>query len=251
MEPSDIAGPVRDGLTVLWTPLGADGPAVVRASGRALEALVAARERRRPLVLHHAALEVRLSGTVRVVEMTPVWGQPAGDRGVLAEGAVGARVLGRSRYFRYEVRCRPVDPATATGTGTGTGTDERTPGQDAGHPSRPGRTLRHDLPATAATATAQVRAVLSASAEVPLPVWGRRVAGTTGMWCSNSVVAYLLARAGADLDAALPPPGGRAPGWSAGLTVAARSAPDRPAVAGAGIRATRPTGPTAAPARHR
>jgi hypothetical protein len=42
------------------------------------------------------------------------------------------------------------------------------------------------------------------------------------MWNSNSMIAWALARAGQDMDAIGPPPGGRAPGWSAGLVLAQR-----------------------------
>jgi hypothetical protein len=42
------------------------------------------------------------------------------------------------------------------------------------------------------------------------------------MWNSNSVIAWLIARAGIPADAVAPPPGGRAPGWRSGLAVAAR-----------------------------
>ena len=42
------------------------------------------------------------------------------------------------------------------------------------------------------------------------------------MWNSNSIIAWLVARAGLDADAILPPMGGRAPGWHAGLLVARR-----------------------------
>jgi hypothetical protein len=42
------------------------------------------------------------------------------------------------------------------------------------------------------------------------------------MWNSNSIVAWLVARAGLDADAIVPPMGGRAPGWNAGLLVARR-----------------------------
>lgn len=38
------------------------------------------------------------------VEMAPVWTKH-GERGVVSEGPVGSRFLGRSRLFRYEVRC--------------------------------------------------------------------------------------------------------------------------------------------------
>uniref|UniRef100_UPI001E6271BD hypothetical protein n=1 Tax=Cellulomonas hominis TaxID=156981 RepID=UPI001E6271BD len=94
------------GVEVCWIPLGAGGPRVVRASGRVYESLAALRDRRPRRALVHAALLVRPSGGPQVVvEVTPVWGQPPGDRGVVATGPVGARALGRSRLFRYEVRC--------------------------------------------------------------------------------------------------------------------------------------------------
>ena len=44
------------------------------------------------------------------------------------------------------------------------------------------------------------------------------------MWNSNSLTAWLLARSGHRMDAISPPAQGRAPGWHAGLTVAARQA---------------------------
>jgi hypothetical protein len=42
------------------------------------------------------------------------------------------------------------------------------------------------------------------------------------MWNSNSVIAWLVARAGLDAEAIQPPTRGRAPGWNAGLEVARR-----------------------------
>jgi hypothetical protein len=39
-------------------------------------------------------------------------------------------------------------------------------------------------------------------------------------WNSNSVIAWLLARAGLSAETVRPPPGGRAPGWAAGVAVA-------------------------------
>jgi len=42
------------------------------------------------------------------------------------------------------------------------------------------------------------------------------------MWNSNSLIAWLLACSGHDSGAIDMPANGRAPGWSAGLTVAAR-----------------------------
>jgi hypothetical protein len=56
------------------------------------------------------------------------------------------------------------------------------------------------------------------------------------MWNSNSVISWLIERAGLDAASIGPPAGGRAPGWHAGLTVARRraapttGATDRPMV---------------------
>jgi hypothetical protein len=57
---------------------------------------------------------------------------------------------------------------------------------------------------------------------VPMKVWGRDELGAGEMWNSNSVIAWLLVRCGLDIEAIHPPPGGRAPGWNAGVTVAKR-----------------------------
>ncbi len=45
------------------------------------------------------------------------------------------------------------------------------------------------------------------------------------MWNSNSFVAWLLERSGIDASAINPPPGGRAPGWIAGIIAARRAGP--------------------------
>ena len=46
------------------------------------------------------------------------------------------------------------------------------------------------------------------------------------MWNSNAIIAWLLVTAGIDAGAIAPPPGGRAPGWRAGIAVA-KATPDR------------------------
>src|SRR5919198_1268569 len=61
------------------------------------------------------------------------------------------------------------------------------------------------------------RRLLALVPEVPTPVWGRDELHAGEMWNSNSVVAWLLARAGLDAAAITPPTGGRAPGWASGL----------------------------------
>lgn len=76
----------------------------MRWNGRAFEMLVAHHEHREVWDLYHSALEVMVGPDRFVIEMTPVWGNGATDRGVVRVGAVGARWLGGSRLFRYEVR---------------------------------------------------------------------------------------------------------------------------------------------------
>ena len=187
-----------DGVWLYWLPLGAGGH-LVRFNGRVYESVAARHARRPPQPLFHTALEVRLAGQRWVVEMTPVWGNSAPDRGVVAEGAVGARLLGRSRLFRYEVRRwrdgTIGDVAAAVGGA---------------------RPMRTDPVAA--------RAVLALVPLVPAVTWGRDELRTGEMWNSNSLVSWLLVRSGHDLTSVVPPERGRAPGWRAGQVAAARSA---------------------------
>ncbi|MGZ4271186.1 MAG: hypothetical protein ACXVFN_06780 [Solirubrobacteraceae bacterium] len=127
--------------------------------------------------------------------MAPVWSERAGQRGVVAEGPVGARWAGRSRMFRYEIRRWP---------------DGRIPDVDeaVGSPRR----LTDER--------ACARRVLDLVPHVPTLVWGRDDLNTGDMWNSNSVIAWLLARSGMETESVQPPGGGRAPGWQAGLVVA-------------------------------
>ena len=183
-------------IDLYWLPLGAGGR-WVRWSGRIYERVVAAREHRSRCDLYHSALQIRSGGVTYAIEMGPVWNVPATCRGVVCEGPVGARVLGRYRAFRYEVRCWPggsiPDLAEAVG--------------------EPRRVT--DDPAQAA-------AVLALLPEVPPLTWGRDELGTGDSWNSNSLVAWALARSGHEMDAVTPPPNGRAPGWLAGLRLAER-----------------------------
>jgi len=95
------------GIELYWLPLGAGGW-FVRLNGRIWETIQALWQRRRPLDLYHTALVVRVPAGRFVVENC--WPIPNADgpsRGVLVEGPVGSRWLGRWREFRYEVRCWP------------------------------------------------------------------------------------------------------------------------------------------------
>ena len=198
--------PAGPGLDLYWIPLGA-GANVVRTSGRIYEALVAWRARRPRRPLFHSALVATTAGGEVVVEMTPVPDDRGRqDRGVVGEGPVGLRSLGRFRVFRYEIRRWPggVIPDLAWAVAS---------------PVR----LTDDAGA--------VRAVLDLVPAVPTPVWGRDELHAGEMWNSNSVVSWLLATAGLDAPAGSPPGGGRAPGWDAGVAMARRTSTALPVAA--------------------
>ena len=185
-------------VELYWLPLGAGGW-FVRLNGRIWEAMHALWEHRRPLDLYHTALVVRVPEGRYVVE--DCWPIPDADRparGVLVEGPVGSRRLGRWRTFRYEVRCWP-DGIIA----------------DANEAVASPQLLTND-PAVAGR-------LLDLVGALPSPVWGRDELRTGEMWNSNSVIAWLLANSGLPTDPIRPPAGGRAPGWQAGLAIAHRS----------------------------
>lgn len=180
---------------VWWSAVG-DGAPVARHASAWWERAVAAREHRAPETLVHAMLEVVVDGDAWVVEMAPTWGRgAAAPRRVVVVGPVGSALLAWCPVFRYEVR---VAPGVADrGAAVAVGDELRTTGD-----------------------------LLGGLAHVPLRTWGRDEARDGDMWTSNSVVAWLLVRAG--LEPPGPPPGYRAPGWAAGVAAArAGSAPRR------------------------
>jgi hypothetical protein len=183
-------------VDLYWLPLGAGGH-FVRLNGRLYEAIVASVQHRKRQDLYHSALEVGLAEQRYVIEMAPVWNERSKERGSVSEGAVGSSALGRLRMFRYEIR---------------RWRDGRIPDADEAI----------DSPRRLTTDPAITSAVLEAVPQVPTPVWGRDQLDTGHMWNSNSVVSWLLVRNGLDMAEILPPTGGRAPGWEAGLTVAQR-----------------------------
>ena len=199
------------GVDLYWLPLGAGGH-FVRLNGRLYEAVKARLERRPAYDLYHSALQVHAPEATFVIEQTPAPRLSGEEHGVLASGAVGSRWASRFRVFRYEIRS-----------------------WRGGH--IPDVAEAVDSPRRLSSDGARVRRVLDTVPQVPTPVWGRDDFGTGEMWNSNSVIAWVIARSGIDTAPIHPPPGGRAPGWHAGLVVARRSGadgvPDREA---AGLR---------------
>ncbi len=186
----------RTGVDLYWLPLGAGGHSV-RLNGRVFEAVAARLDRRTARDLYHSALEVRVPEGRFVIEMTPIPDGGGARRGVVAEGAVGSRLAGRFRMFRYEVR-RWRDGVIP----------------DVNEAVASPRRLTDD-PGLA-------RRVLDLAPEAPTPVWGRDELGAGEMWNSNSLISWLIARSGLQVESIQPPAGGRAPGWDSGLVVARR-----------------------------
>ena len=90
-------------VDLYWLPLGAGGH-FVRLNGRLYEAAAARLQRRPAFDLYHSALQVEVPEGTFVIEQAPVHDWSGKDRGVVAEGAVGARWAGRFRIFSYEIR---------------------------------------------------------------------------------------------------------------------------------------------------
>jgi hypothetical protein len=183
-------------VELYWLPLGAGGH-FVRLNGRVFEAVSARMQHRPACDIYHSALQVHVESDTWVIEQTPVPDLSGENRGVVAVGPVGSRLLGRFRIFRYEIRLwrggRIPDVAEAV-----------------------------DSPRELSLEEASARRVLEVAPRIPTPVWGRDELGTGEMWNSNSVIAWIVSSAGLKSDSIKPPAGGRAPGWKAGLAVARR-----------------------------
>jgi hypothetical protein len=181
-------------VDLYWIPLGA-GQHVVRLSGKLFEATSAWLQQRPRFDLYHSALVVVVPEGRFVVEQTPVIDVHGERRGVVIEGPVGSTLARHFRPFRYEVRRwrDGVIPDIAEAVSC-----VRVAG---------------DL--------TRAKRILDLVPSVPPLVWGRDERHTGEMWNSNSVVSWLLARAGIEAARVSPPTGGRAPGWHAGITIAA------------------------------
>ncbi|MGD9933292.1 MAG: hypothetical protein AB7T37_06190 [Dehalococcoidia bacterium] len=180
--------------SLYWMPVGAGTSRFQQASLRLWETIEAARARRSRTKLYHSALKLRLAEEgAFTLELTPAF--LGGPLPPLATGPVGVRGADRFRLFRYQLRRVPGETLP----------DEEWAEGDPFH-------LTDDCEA--------VRRVVDLGPSVPPHVWGRRVRGTDEMWTSDSVISWLLVRAGIDLSSVAIPPGGRAPGWGAGLVVA-------------------------------
>lgn len=195
-DPSFVVDSPSAGVDILWIPLGAGGVGFVRWNGRIYEAIKARIEHRRPQALYHTALEVRVpEGRFTIENAWPSPDRQTASRGVVVEGPVFNRRIARLRAFRYEIRCWKdgaiPDAVDAVGG-----------------------------PRRISTDPARARRLLDLVPAVPAMTWGRDELGAGEMWNSNSVISWLLVRSGLPSDSLEPPPGGRAPGWRAGILAA-------------------------------
>jgi hypothetical protein len=186
-------------VDLYWIPVGAGGHSV-RFNGEVYESIVASIQHRRRLRIVHSALLIALPDGRFTVEMTPIPRAPGADRGVVAEGSVGLRGLGRFRTFRYEVR-RWRDGVV------------------------PDLRFAIASPVRITDDGLVARRVFDLLPAVPSVVWGRDELGVGEMWTCNSVISWTLAGAGVDVSAVPFPMSARAPGWDAGVSVARRAAP--------------------------
>jgi hypothetical protein len=193
-----MAAASEPGVDLYWLPLGAGGHSV-QLNGRVFEAVAARLDRRPPRDLYHSALEVRVPEGRFVIEMAPVPDRNGEERGVVAEGAVGARWAEHLRIFRYEVR---------------RWRDGIIPDIDEAVESPRRLSADPDL----------AQGLLDQVPHVPRAVWGRDELGAGEMWNSNSLISWLLARCGLPAESIHAPAGGRPPGWRAGVVVAGRRA---------------------------
>jgi hypothetical protein len=184
------------GIDLYWLPLGAGGN-FVRLNGRIYEALKARLDRRLVCDLYHSALQVFVPEGRYVIENTPVIDDRGRERGVVIEGPIGAHWAGHFRIFRYELR-RWREGVIAD------------IGEAVASPCRLSSDLR------------DARRLLALVPQMPVLVWGRDELGAGEMWNSNSMVSWLIARTGLDIDSIEAPAGGRAPGWNAGVLAASK-----------------------------
>ena len=179
-------------VELYWMPVGAGTSRFQQASLGLWETFEAVRARRPKANLYHSALKFRADGWTRTLELMPAFiSVPSAP---LRTGPVGIRVAGRLRIFRYQLVCLDIDSLPDEGSAV-------------------------DSPQVLSDDEATAKRILGLAGETPVHTWGRRVRGTNEMWTSDSVISWLLVRAGVDTSRIRIPDRGRAPGWSAGIAL--------------------------------
>ena len=184
-------------VDLYWLPLGAGGHSV-RLNGKIFEAVVAGLERRSRRDLYHSALIVGVPEGRFAIERRPC-GAATAERGVVSGGAVGSCWAGPlpDLPLRAAPLAKRVIPDVAEAVES---------------PQR----LTTDARSRSASSTSCRRC--------RHPCGAVTNCGAGEMWNSNSVISWLIARCGLEVEPISPPVGGRAPGWRAGIVVARRQA---------------------------
>src|SRR5205085_9309185 len=134
-------------------------------------AICALLEHRARREIFHTALEITIGAERYSVEMTPVPDAGGHARGVVAEGPVGIRALGRFHTFRYEIR-RWRDGVI------------------------PDLSFAVASPVPVTDDPAVAKRVFELLADVPTATWGRDELRTGDMWSCNSIISWTPTRAG-------------------------------------------------------
>ena len=184
-------------VDLYWLPLGAGGHSV-RFNGIVYEAISSRIQHRPRCDVYHSALRISTASGQHSIEMTPVPNRRGRERGVVAEGPVGTRSAGRLRIFRYEIR-RWHDGVI------------------------PDLEFAVDSPVRVSDDPEVAQRVLDLLSSIPTPTWGRDELQAGEMWSCNSIISWVIARAGVDARTIPLPTHARAPGWDAGIVVAERN----------------------------
>lgn len=189
------------GIDLFWIPLGAGGN-FVPLNGRVYEAIEAALQRRPRYDLYHSGLVVVVPDGRYTIEQTPA--RPHGEkRGVVGIGPIGGHWIAHWHLFRYELR------RWRDGVIPDIGEAVDSPQRLSSDPAVAKRLL--DL-------LPEVPFLCGAATSSAAVTCGTRTRKLPGCLPARALMSIPSSR----------PPGGRAPGWHAGLVAAARHLTWRP-----------------------
>lgn len=194
MDRTNIDDDKQTKIALYWIPLGAGGH-FVKLNGKIYEAISARLQHRKRQNLYHAALQTYTPTTRYVIEQAPVINNNGSNRGVVSEGPVFIRSLGRFRMFRYENRCWQGG-------------------------NIPDISMAEESPIIISHELKHVKKIIEIIPSIPTAVWGRDELNTGEMWNSNSLISWSLTMCGIEASSLHPPQGGGAPGWEAGIVAA-------------------------------
>jgi hypothetical protein len=188
-------------VDLYWLPVGAGlGFPLAQVQGLSLgvyERISALTARRAAGKLLHTALKLATRHGVYSVEVRPV--QRDEPTPPVLTGSVAFPGAGRLRLLRYEVSCLLDQPL-------------------------PDEAWVVEKPVRLSEDCERADRVYALLRDIPALTWGRKAAGGSEMWTSNSAISWVLAAAGLDAAAIAVPERGRPIGWRAGIEEATRHA---------------------------